>query len=129
MNSVTVPWGIHTLIDLSGCDNERITSKEKIEVYIYGLVRILDMKEYGEPTIVHFGSGSAEGYTMVQLIETSLISGHFCNSTNEAYIDIFSCKEYDIENATNFTQEFFNAEYMEYQEIKRGCMFNESEDI
>ena len=32
---------------------------------------------------------------MVQLIETSLISGHFANDTNSAYLDIFSCKGYD----------------------------------
>ena len=44
---------------------------------------------------------------MVQLIETSLVSGHFANLTNTAYIDVFSCKPYDPDIIKNFTEKFF----------------------
>jgi S-adenosylmethionine/arginine decarboxylase-like enzyme len=123
-----VPWGIHTLIDLSECDNELIRSKKHIENYANELVKLIDMKSYGDPIVVHFGSHSAEGYTLVQMIETSLISGHFCNVTNEAYIDIFSCKEYDVEKAADFTMGFFGASHLDSKYIKRGCMFEIFED-
>jgi hypothetical protein len=58
------------------------------------------------PTI---GSGRVAGYSMVQLISTSLISGHFANDTNNAYLDIFSCKGYDPAIVEAFSKDFFGA--------------------
>lgn len=79
------------------------------------------MKRFGEPTIIHFGQDNrVAGYSMVQLIETSCISGHFANDTNNAYIDIFSCKEYPPKEAVNFTKKFFEAENANYTVIFRN---------
>jgi len=44
---------------------------------------------------------------MTQLIETSLISAHFANQTNNVYLDIFSCKYYEPEAAAQFAKNFF----------------------
>jgi hypothetical protein len=46
---------------------------------------------------------------MIQLIETSLISGHFANDTDRAYLDIFSCKGYDPATVEEFSRDFFGA--------------------
>jgi S-adenosylmethionine/arginine decarboxylase-like enzyme len=56
---------------------------------------------------------------MIQLIETSLISGHFANLTNSAYIDIFSCKAYDPDTVAEFTRKFFQAGFVEVHVTKR----------
>lgn len=56
---------------------------------------------------------------MDQFIETSLISGHFANATNAAYIDIFSCKGYDARKTAYFCKGFFNAERLKFKSIKR----------
>jgi hypothetical protein len=56
---------------------------------------------------------------MVQFIETSLISGHFANFTNAAYVDIFSCKAYDPEQVARFSKKFFQAESVETHVTKR----------
>jgi hypothetical protein len=58
------------------------------------LVRRIDMVPYGEPQVVKFGSGNKEGYTLVQLIETSNITAHFVEETNDMYLDVFSCKPF-----------------------------------
>jgi S-adenosylmethionine/arginine decarboxylase-like enzyme len=50
------------------------------------------------------------GYSMIQLIETSLISGHFANESNAAYLDIFSCKNYDPAIVEEFSKVFFGAQ-------------------
>ena len=47
------------------------------------------------------------GYSMIQLIETSLVSGHFADITNTAYIDVFSCRPYDPDIIRAFAQKFF----------------------
>jgi S-adenosylmethionine/arginine decarboxylase-like enzyme len=59
------------------------------------------------------------GYSMIQLIETSLISGHFANLTDSAYIDIFSCKAYDPGRVAEFTRTFFEASFVEVHVTKR----------
>ena len=44
---------------------------------------------------------------MTQFLDTSLVSGHFANASNTAYLDIFSCKFYEPREAAEFAIEFF----------------------
>jgi len=102
-------WGVLTSIDLFECDPKIINSEKDIKDFAIMLCDLIDMKRYGECQIYRFGSGDKEGYTFLQLIETSLISGHFAAETNNAYIDVFSCKYYDPEIVVEFAKEFFKA--------------------
>ena len=69
------------------------------------------MKKFGPTVVVNFGEDPrVSGYSMTQLIETSLISGHFANQSDAAYIDIFSCKAYPPYVAAAFAKEFFEAQ-------------------
>ena len=77
-------WGICTSVDLHDCIPERIRDPKQIEDYVVQLCELIEMKRYGACQIVNFGEGRVAGYSMVQLIETSLISGHFANDTNSA---------------------------------------------
>lgn len=87
------PWGLLTSLDIYGCNPEIIRDSEKIKQYVIGLCDLIGMKRFGDCQVVHFGKEErVEGYSMVQFIETSLISGNFSNLNNAAYIDIFSCK-------------------------------------
>lgn len=82
-----------------------------IREYVHQLCELIDMKRFGECQVVHFGEDEkVAGFSMVQLIETSLISGHFANATNSAYLDIFSCKSYDPAVVAEFTKNFFKGD-------------------
>jgi len=114
------PWGLLTSLDLYHCNPETIRSADKIRQYVFDLCDLIEMRRFGECQVVHFGEDErVKGYSMVQLIETSLISGHFANLTNAAYIDIFSCKPYEPEKVIRFTQAFFEAESLEKHITKR----------
>ncbi len=114
-------WGLETLIDLQGCNPDTIRDKEKIEEFVELLADLIDMKRFGDPVIVHFGADSrVAGYSLTQLIETSLISGHFANETNEAFINIFSCKEYKPQVAVGFCRLFFGASAVNCEILYRG---------
>ena len=69
------------------------------------------MKKYSKTLLPYFGEKAAftKGYSLVQLIETSSITGHFSDYWGTAYINIFSCKKYDQALAKKFTGEFFGA--------------------
>jgi len=107
------PWGLATSVDLYDCNPDSIRSAEKIRAFVDGLCSLIDMKKFGPTVVVDFGEDPrVSGYSMTQLIETSLISGHFANQSNAAYLDIFSCKAYPPYVAAAFAKEFFEARDM-----------------
>jgi len=101
-------FGQHLIVDAAGC-NDRIGDRDAIADFAIDLVKAIDMKAYGAPWIEHFGHDlpRASGFTLVQLIETSNITAHFCDDSNEAYFDIFSCKTFDEAVAIEVIQRYF----------------------
>lgn len=107
------PWGLATSVDLYECNPDAIRSAEKIRAFVDALCILIDMKKFGPTVVVDFGEDPrVSGYSMTQLIETSLISGHFANQSNAAYLDIFSCKAYPPYVAAMFARDFFEARDM-----------------
>ena len=101
-------WGIASGIDIYHCDPRKIRDANEIRRFVRELCDLIEMKRFGETQVVHFGEDEkVAGYSMVQLIETSLISAHFANLTNTTYLDVFSCKPYDPEKVKSFSQNFF----------------------
>ncbi len=101
-------WGIASSIDIYGCNPDKIRDAEYIKQFVKDLCDLIDMKRFGETQVVHFGEDEkVAGFSMVQLIETSLISAHFANLTNTVYLDVFSCKAYDPEVVKVFSQGYF----------------------
>lgn len=110
-HSEHTPWGLLTSVDLYQCNFEIITSKESIHLFCIQLCDMIQVKRFGDPVIVHFGEDKkVEGYSLVQLIETSLVSGHFANLSNSAYIDIFSCRYYAPKDVYDFCCKFFESQ-------------------
>lgn len=102
-------WGLCTAVDLQECNPDLIRDADHIKRYVVELCELIGMQRFGECQVVNFGEGRVAGYSMVQLISTSLISGHFANDTNNAYLDIFSCKGYDPGLVEDFSKRFFSA--------------------
>lgn len=101
-------WGIASAIDIYECDPDKIRNADFIKQFVRELCDLIDMKRFGETQVVHFGEDEkVAGFSMIQLIETSLISAHFANLTNTIYLDVFSCKPYDPETVRTFSQEYF----------------------
>ncbi len=115
------PWGQHLVLDIGGC-NDNILTKEKISNFVQELVCAIDMVAYGEPQIVHFAEHSYEaaGYSLVQLIETSAIMGHFSDHNRDAYLDIFSCKKFDNQIAIDVVQKHFAPNKIKSVCLNRG---------
>ena len=114
-------WGMSTSVDLYDCNPNLIKDAEYIKKYVKELCDLIEMKRFGECQVVHFGEDpKVSGFSMTQLIETSLISGHFANNTNAAYLDIFSCKWYDVERVVSFSRKFFEAKYAIHKVSKRS---------
>lgn len=119
--NMSVYWGYHLMLDCSGC-NDNIKDRDQIYRFIKELVKRIDMIAAGEPIIEFLLPGDPkEGYSLMQLITTSNICAHFVNPDNTAYIDIFSCKDYNIEDAKAVVSEFFAPTKMRINYITRNA--------
>jgi S-adenosylmethionine/arginine decarboxylase-like enzyme len=114
-------WGYHLILDCQGCAREKIACVENLRNFVKALVEEIDMKAYGEPALEHFATHDADkaGYSLVQLIETSSITGHFVDKNGDAYLDIFSCKPFSIDVAKSVVTRFFDPQKIKVHYLTR----------
>ena len=120
-NAKDITFGWELILNLYDCDIEKISSKSHIEQYAKKLCEVIEMLPFGEPHVPYFGQNKphTKGYSLVQLIETSSITGHFSEFKKSVYLNIFSCKPYDKDKALEFTKEWFGAQSVESHYITR----------
>ncbi len=114
-------WGYHLMLDISGC-NDEIKRRESIYNFNKELIQRIDMTAHGEPVIEYLLPGDPkQGYSLMQLITTSNICAHFIEPDSSAYIDIFSCKPFDIRIAQAVVQQYFEPKKMRVNYITRNA--------
>jgi|SRR6266498_4868841 len=103
-------WGISSSIDLYECDLGLMQNADAIREFVKILCDRIKMRRYGETQVVFFGDDPrVQGFSMTQLIETSLISAHFADTSCAIYLDVFSCALYDPEDVAKFAADYFKA--------------------
>ncbi len=109
-------YGVELILDLHGCDVSRFT-REGIERYCAELCELIDMEQcdlyfWDDVGIVDEEKQTnpkTKGTSAVQFILTSTIVIHTLDLMKAAYVNIFSCKEFDAEEAAAFTVKWFGA--------------------
>jgi S-adenosylmethionine/arginine decarboxylase-like enzyme len=121
MNNNT--WGYHLLLDCTAGDKELIGSKQNIREFITELVWAIDMIAFGDPWIERFATHSEDkaGISFCQMIETSNITGHFCDRDGNFYIDIFSCKPYNTDTVIELVNSYFKPQKIRQHYISRDA--------
>ncbi len=112
-------WGQSLSVDLSGCEHSLMINPEKLKEFSRMICKEINMIPFGEPMVHRFGEGTLEGYSMMQFIMTSNITVHLDEVKDRAFIDIFSCKKFDVKTAKNFCQNFFMAKKIRAKNLYR----------
>jgi S-adenosylmethionine/arginine decarboxylase-like enzyme len=113
-------WGLSSCIDLHDCDLALIQDADAIKRFVAELCDLIKMRRYGETQVVRFGDDpKVTGFSMTQLIETSLISAHFADASRAVYLDVFSCAPYDPVKAAEFAKSFFKANNYTLNTVRR----------
>ncbi len=113
-------WGVSSCIDLYDCDLALMQNADAIREFVKILCDRIKMRRYGETQVVFFGDEPrVQGFSMTQLIETSLISAHFADASRAIYLDVFSCAPYDSEDAAKFAAEYFKASHYNLHIVQR----------
>ncbi len=116
----TEVWGVSSSIDLYECDLALMQNADAIREFVKILCDRIKMRRYGETQVVFFGDEPrVQGFSMTQLIETSLISAHFADASRAIYLDVFSCAPYNPEDAAKFAAEYFKADRYNLNVVQR----------
>src|SRR3990172_1492598 len=110
LNQTQAPayWGLSSCIDLYDCDLDLMRDENAVRNFAHALCDRIKMRRYGETQVVHFGDDPrVNGFSMTQLIETSLVSAHFAEASRAIYLDVFSCAPYDPNDAAEFALQYF----------------------
>jgi S-adenosylmethionine decarboxylase len=122
MDNSSKYWGYHLMLDCSSCNFNKITDPTHIKNFLAKLIPSIGMTAFGEPMIEMLLAGDEnEGYSVLQLITTSNITAHFVNRNCSAYIDVFSCKKFEIDLVLEITKEFFEYQSIKHQFIIRNA--------
>lgn len=124
-------WGLYSSVDVYNCNKKKIASEAAICLYTKELCDRLGVTRHGEPLMILFGNDpSIFGWSMAQMIETSLVSGHFIQLPRIAYVDIFSCKYYDAQKIIEFTVDFFGGDsYTFHSVLRKGKGVHSVQDL
>ena len=113
-------WGVSSCIDLYDCELHLMQDAAAIKRFVAELCELIKMRRFGETQVVHFGDDPrVTGFSMTQLIETSLVSAHFADNSKAIYLDVFSCAPYNPDEAASFAAQFFSAQHHKVQVIER----------
>lgn len=110
------PYGKELILDLSECDVRTFTRKS-IGKYFDELCRLIDMEaqdrhfwdDEGLPEDECQTNPKTCGVSAVQFILTSTIVVHSLTKMGKVFINIFSCKDFDVDEARKFTIKWFGA--------------------
>jgi S-adenosylmethionine/arginine decarboxylase-like enzyme len=115
-------WGYHLMLDCDKC-NEGIKNKDYLKLFVKELAESIDMIAVGEPWIERTAIDLPDkaGFSLYQLIVTSNISAHFVDESNQMYLDVFSCKEYNQQLVIEKVKEFFSPSNININFILRNA--------
>jgi len=112
-------FGKMALINLYKCNSKLIRDKKYIRKFFPKICKIIQMELHGKCKVQRFGKGKLNGISAFQFIKTSSITIHFDERENRAFIDIFSCKDFNEKKAEIFSKKYFQANNSSSKVIKR----------
>lgn len=110
-------YGKELIIDLHNCDSTTFNRKS-IKRYFFELCKLIDMEacdlhfwdDVGVPDGEKQTNPRTKGTSAVQFILTSNMVIHTLDILKCVYVNIFSCKDFDADEATVFTAKYFNGD-------------------
>lgn len=119
-------YGKELVLDLHSCDPATFTRKN-IRNYFRKLCKLINMErcklswfdDYGLPPEECQTEPHLKGTSAVQFILTSNITIHTLDLLNNAYINIFSCKDFDADAAMKFSADWFKGTVVNKKVIRR----------
>src|SRR3989338_1728877 len=128
---VSIGFGPHLTLDLYGCDQTRLLDDKYIYNLLDKLPAKIGMHKISQPAVNKFTSNplgkkqsfDQGGISAFVLIAESHITIHTFVAQSFASVDIFSCKNFDVEKAEKHLMKAFSVTKAEKNFLLRGKEF------
>lgn len=119
------PYGPHLTIDAYGCEKERLASLDVVFSFLDRMPEVIGMQKITKPYVfTHLADPDPEwGITGVVIIATSHVSFHSYPELGIAFVDVFSCKVFNTEEAIAFFDRCFNPKKPKQKWLKGEQVF------
>ena len=121
-------FGQHLTIDASSCTREKLIDQSWVYDILNNLPAKLNMHKMTLPYVAKWLDPGAtiEGISGFVMIAESHISIHTFPEKDYVFIDVFSCKGFDIENAVKLLVNAFEEKKYTKKVVRRGVDFPRS---
>ncbi|MFH1851515.1 MAG: adenosylmethionine decarboxylase [Candidatus Neomarinimicrobiota bacterium] len=121
----TVGYGPHLMLDLSNCNPDKLNDLEYCYRLLDSLPESIGMTKITRPYVFRYEGKVPEdaGITGVVIIAESHISIHTYPLKNYAFVDVFSCKPFDVEKTKTYIIEALESKTPQVALTDRGADF------
>ena len=120
-------YGKEVIIDLSNADVSRFNRKDIGRFFDYLCTEILDVEvcdrhfwdDVGVPPAEQQTDPKTKGTTAVQFLLFSNVTIHTLDLVGKVYLNIFVCREFDIDRAVEFSSLSFGADIEKVTIVER----------
>jgi len=118
-------FGPHLTIDGKKCDKEKLSDLTIVFKALDELPAIIGMTKIMPPYSILYKGVVPEdwGVSGFVMIAESHISIHTFPEKNYVFIDVFSCKMFDVDKAVDFLVKTFGIKELDKEMVKRGICF------
>lgn len=118
-------FGPHLMLDLNHCNKAKLKDYNLIFDVLYDLPEKIGMTKITQPYVFPYSGLVPEdkGITGTVIIAESHISIHSFQEKDFCFVDVFSCKDFDVEFAAKYLINAFESKKYEKHVIGRGKDF------
>ncbi|MFH1877558.1 MAG: adenosylmethionine decarboxylase [Candidatus Omnitrophota bacterium] len=119
------PFGPHLMLDLRKCNQDKLRDYKLVFNVLHDLPEKIGMTKITQPYVFPYEGLIPEdkGITGTVIIAESHISIHTFQEKDYCFIDVFSCKSFDVEFAADFLVNAFESKDYDKHVINRGRDF------
>ncbi|MBU4344636.1 MAG: S-adenosylmethionine decarboxylase [Desulfobacteraceae bacterium] len=125
MKKQTYGYGSHLMLDLNNCNPAILNDLDACFKLLNELPEKIGMTKITQPYVFRYSAPvpEDEGITGVTIIAESHISLHTYPRKSFAFVDLFSCKPFDVEMARDHIVQFFQSKSPVVHVQERGAEF------
>lgn len=122
-------FGSLLIYDAYGCDPTKLNSKKLCESVLLSLAKISKLNKIIDPVVVEatsnevMGGKDPGGYSGFLIIQESHISIHTFHKRGYVTIDLYSCGEFEKQEAIDYLNKVFEPEDVDIIKLDRGLKY------
>ena len=118
-------FGPHLMLDLTECNTDKLKDYDLIFDVLDELPEKIGMTKITQPYVFPYSGLVPEdkGVTGTVIIAESHISIHSFQEKDHCFVDVFSCKDFDVDFAARYLIDIFESKKFDKHVVQRGRHF------